>query len=155
MSVIQRRSGPSTHLVFGVFIDLKHVSWQLVRLQAFALKRQWERVSRSVPLPLLHFPLWTSLLFVKHATDHCLIHTYALSPLCYHFFFLCTCPIYCPSEGCSDENHFLSELYHHINKNWKHLGCTCCAVEENVAELCAVTSIRVQYFLYSAESGPH
>lgn len=65
-------------------------------------------------------------------------------------------PLYCPSEGCSDENHFLRKLYHHRNKNWKHLACTCCAAEENVAEPWAVTSVCVQCFLFSAEaSEPH
>lgn len=39
-SVSWRQSGLSTHLVFGVFIDLKHMSRQLVCLQAFAIKRQ-------------------------------------------------------------------------------------------------------------------
>lgn len=33
----------------------------------------------------------------------------------------------------------------------KHLGCTCCVAEENLAELCAVSSICMQHFLYSAE----
>lgn len=34
----------------------------------------------------------------------------------------------------------------------KHLGCTCCVVEENLAELCAVSPICMQHLLYSAEA---
>lgn len=62
-------NGPFTHLIFGVFIDLKHVSWQFVCLQALAINIQWKMdVSKYTSL---YSYMSMPLLSLKHATHHC------------------------------------------------------------------------------------
>lgn len=65
-------NGPFTHLIFGVFIDLKHMSWQFVCLQALAISIQ-RKMDMSKYTSFCRKVCYMSipLLSLKHATHHC------------------------------------------------------------------------------------
>lgn len=69
-------NGPFTHLIFGVFIDLKHVSWQFVCLKALAINIQWKMdMSKYTSLYRKVCYMSMPLLSLKHATPSLLICT--------------------------------------------------------------------------------